>query len=150
MGDVIATADFVAVLSTSAFPNWTASPVIKHRIVRCEWEGSGEVQRECDFAGPEDVILNGDHDVDLAEMMGDLFELVLPVGCLAQRVCFSQEDEMWNQLNYYSFEGGDLFFAMLPGGRRPICSERFKLWIESQPDVARWIRFIRVHFRHAQ
>ena len=145
--DVIVTAEFLKMISQSEFTNWTTKPVFKHLIVHCEWDGNGEFAREYEYAEPEDVILWEQHNADLADKLGDLFELVLPIGCNAESISSARPHCMWKNVQYHSLSGGDLFCAQLPGGTVPMCSERFRSWIGSQPNVAKWVEFVPIQFQ---
>lgn len=144
--DVIVTAEFLQVLLNSEFNNWTTVPVIKELICFSEWTPGGEVNLPGD---PEDSILGGQHDQKLADQMGDLFELILPVGCVARSCKTAVYGNVWGELGYHSFNGGDLFSVQLPGGSKPVCSDRFKMWVEANTSAAQWLSFVPLKLQHA-
>lgn len=144
--DVIVTAEFLQTLRKSEFNDWTTIPVIKELICLSEWTPDGEATMPGD---PEDSILGGQHDQNLADEMGDLFELVLPVGCIARSCATAAYANKYGVLVYHSFNGGDLFSVQLPGGIQPVCSDRFKRWAESQTDAAKWLKFVPLTLRQA-
>jgi hypothetical protein len=143
-GHVIATEAMLEVLAKSRFKNWSVIPVHKAHIVRREWKQLEEVDN---WTGePEDIILSHPHDAECAAMLGNLFELVLPVGCTVIKYTTNKSITEYDlQCSTYPLE--DLFVAEFPGDTVPMCSVEFRDWIQTLEDVHPWITFCvaRIH-----
>ncbi|MDB5344810.1 MAG: hypothetical protein JWP89_3187 [Schlesneria sp.] len=138
--EIVVNERMLSLLRASPYRTWDTVQVIKAHVSRVDWP----IDSQHDSRGePEDQILGLPHDQACADELGELKELVPPAGALASRVSFSEEYDKC-QLRCSTFSGGDLFFTMLPGGRRVLCSETFKNWLESLDGVSCWIRFIPV------
>ena len=140
---IVITNTMLSALHTSPFKEWSVATVEKTQIVMSEWDGSDFVSAPGD---PEDFILNSPHDEACAQSLGDLWEIVLPVGCTAKgfKVSVNRSSMLIESVTYV---GGDLFFIQFPGGRSVACSSSFRSWIDSQPSVSKWLRFIPAEFK---
>ena len=123
LGDVVVTDDFKTQLETSDLTGIAFRPVIKARIVRIdwhEWSRDQEEPPEYPTSGePEDYVLENAHDAELAERIGELWEICVPL--LANP---SQADTDW----FLSTSDGENYV-----------SESAKTFLESR--VPEWVQF---------
>lgn len=79
---VVVTDAVRAAMEAQGFVGFDFAPVVKHRIVRLDWQGwdsSADEPAEFPESGePEDYIMQGVHDTRAAREMGELWELRLP------------------------------------------------------------------------
>ena len=81
IADIVVTNDFKHLLEGSGLTGFTFQPVIKKHIVFLEWEKWDKKSEEpLEYPGtgePEDYILERAHSPELAQQIGDLWELCL-------------------------------------------------------------------------
>jgi hypothetical protein len=132
VGDVVLDASGRALLERSGLTGFEFRPVYKALIVDLRWEESDlaadEPPEYPETGEPEDYILEAPHDPDVAEQLGDVWELVIPVTAVIgrPRLMVDSFHELHVQLD--SWNGADLFRGNGYGG--VLCAERARLWFE--------------------
>ena len=133
IGDVVVTDEFKRKLETSDLKGFIFRRVIKKRIVNLEWRkwdlykenppifpGSGE---------PEDYINERPHSPELANSIGDLWELVIKVSAKVKKV---ESQDSQTGLTVYliadTWNGDDIFRA--DDVRYVYLSSKAKIWLE--------------------
>ncbi|MBI9051188.1 MAG: hypothetical protein JEZ00_17325 [Anaerolineaceae bacterium] len=95
--DIVATDDFKLALETSGLKGFAFKPVIKKRIVYIDWETWDQNLEDPQFypesGEPADYILERPHSDELAEQMGELWELCLEQLALVEKV--KREGHSW-------------------------------------------------------
>jgi hypothetical protein len=136
---VVVTEAMRSSLAGSDFKDWSVKPVLKAHIVRWEWTQLTEADN---LRGePEDMILSRPHDPEVSQSLGELYELVLPIGC--HIVEFETNPSITTyELQCKKNPEGDLFRAKFPGTTLPMCSSNFREWIETLDEVRPWIKFV--------
>ncbi len=139
VGDVVLTSDAKAQLEKSGLSGFSFQLVHKARIVRLPWNEwdltAGEPPEYPESGEPEDYILERRKDSRLAEAMGDIWELVVPVtariGRAPKAQDFSFERMMSSQDRFVevdSWNGADVFRG--EGLASVLVTERAKEWLE--------------------
>jgi len=127
ISDVVVTGNFRKSLENSGLTGLTFQPVIKRHIVFLEWEKwdrTADEPVEYPSTGePEDYILGRPHSPELAQQIGDLWEV-----CLSEYAGFNEVQADWFRLQ------GPLYNFV---------SERAKVWLETT--VSEWVRFTQVN-----
>lgn len=137
--DLIATKRMIEMLSKSPFNNWSLRPVVKSHVAFWEWKNLAEASE--DAAEPEDIILRRPHDKTCAKALGDLFELIPPVECAVLEVKRNRSLTRCS-LKCDALPKSGLFRSMFPGGAVPMCSDKFRQWIERHQEIRKWLRFL--------
>ena len=77
----------------------------------------------------------------MAEKCGELYEVSVPVGCMADSDIDSSRDP-WRiyKVSESTWTGQDLMGGKLPGGTLIVATERAKLWLEKH--YGEWLQFI--------
>lgn len=140
VGEIVVTSGFKDALETSGLSGLCFQPVIKKHIVHLGWETWDSTALEPleypDTLEPEDYILLRSHDPDLANDMGDLWEISLGTHAQTER-----ESQMFKDripaiyLLHSSWDGTDWFHA--EGVSRVYVSEKAKEWLEAV--VPQWV-----------
>jgi hypothetical protein len=137
---LIVTDDFRKQLESSGLLGITFRPVVKKRIVHLEWENwdwNAEEPEEYPETGePEDYILGRPHSPELAQQMGDLWELYLEEHAVTTRTGTNFLDTTI-YLELASWDGTDVFRAT--GVLHNFVSSRAKTWL--QATIPRWVSF---------
>ncbi|HLK67605.1 MAG TPA: hypothetical protein VKU19_29415 [Bryobacteraceae bacterium] len=132
IGDVVLNVAGRKLLEASGLTGFTFQPVNKTRIVYLPWQDwdlKANKPREYPESGePEDYILERPSNAHVAEEMGDIWELVVPVTAKIGR-----PREMVNSFRELyvergSWNGADVFRGAGYGG--PLVTERAKAWME--------------------
>ena len=127
ISDIVVTDNFRKSLENSGLTGFTFQPVIKRRIVFLEWEKwnrPAEEPVEYPSTGePEDYILERPHSPELAQQIGDLWEV-----CLSEYAGVNEVQADWFRL---------------PGSLHNFVSERAQVWLKAT--VSEWVRFTQVH-----
>jgi hypothetical protein len=123
MGDIIVTDDFKKSLESSRLIGLTFQPVIKRHIVFLEWEKwdktADEPAEYPESGEPEDYILERPHSPELAQQIGEMWELCLPEYAKLKE---AQSDLFRRKGQLYNF-----------------VSNRAKRWLEKT--VSEWVSF---------
>ncbi len=140
--DIVVTDEFKQLLDRSGLSGFTFQPVIKRHIVRLDWEQWDKARDEPDeypeTGEPEDYILARPHSPELAEQLGDLWEIALDEHADIERVHVGPgpfDEEIY--LIESTWDGTDIFWAR--GIRRQYVSERAKAWLERA--AGQWVAF---------
>jgi len=134
IGDVVLNSQGRQLFEASGLTGFSFQPVKKARIVHLpweEWDRSADDPREYPDSGePEDYILERPHDPGLAEAMGELWELLVPITAKVARPRKIVESfrELW--VEHDSWNGADIFRGQ--GFGSPLVTERAKRWLETQ------------------
>jgi hypothetical protein len=149
---IVVTEEFRNRIEESALTGIAFQPVIKTRIVNLEWQKwdrAAEEPEEYPSTGePEDYILERSHSPELAEKIGNLWEVCLEEHAEAIRV--PRDPSKWGlkKWAFYdaqgdifivlsSWDGFDFFKAKAVG--YTYVSERAKNWLEHT--VSEWVGF---------
>jgi len=130
--DVVLTSDCRALLEASGLGGFTFQPVNKTRIVELpwhEWDLTTDYPPEMPESGePEDYILERPPNARLAQGLGDIWELVVPITAIVGRTrnIVDYFPERYIELN--SWNGADFFRGV--GYRATIVAESAKLWLQ--------------------
>lgn len=142
--DIVVTDVCRALLEASGLTGFTFRPVIKRHIVHLEWERwdrTTEDPPEFPETGePEDYILERPHSPEIAEGMGNLWEVVLGEHAVVERVPRgpgSTDNDIY--VVQASWDGTDFFRASTVG--YVYVSEQAKTWLEQV--AAEWVSFRR-------
>jgi hypothetical protein len=141
---LIATGGMRAVIMQSGFSGIKYRRVVKKHIGRWEWKSLEEADH---IRGePENFMLSLPHDEACSQEIGELFELRLRVGC---RLIRGQSNKKRDRivLTARAEPNLELFYALHPGGKVPMCTDVFRSWIDSLEDVGRWIKFVPAELR---
>jgi hypothetical protein len=140
LGDIVVTDAFKRALESSELTGMSFQPVIKARIVHFEWEKwdqtADEPEEYPDEGEPEGYILDRPHKPELAEEMGELWEVCLEEHAEVERVKVGRRS--WDVDIYVlgsSWDGTDLFRAK--GVGFIYVSEKARNWL--QKTVAEWV-----------
>ena len=117
-------------------------PVHKSRIVRLDWvlwQLDGDCPELLRFQEPEDVVLQGEHDHQLADEIGEIYEVLLD----SDGIIECDFDDGGNPLNTFldlPTRRLDLFSARTVGGFAvPIGTEQFVRGLSDE--CKRWLEF---------
>jgi hypothetical protein len=148
IADIVVTDDFKHLLEGSGLTGFTFQPVIKKHIVVLEWEKwdkESEEPLEYPSTGePEDYILERAHSPELAQQIGDLWELCLEecaevareqIGPQTWDVEIFVVQSSWNERDWFRAKGVGYNYV----------SENAKLWLERI--ASEWVRFEPVRVR---
>ena len=141
IGTIVVTDAFRRRLDTAGFEGLVFRPVRKARIVDLEWRHwipDGDPAELPDSGEPEDLLLERPHNESLAQALGDLWELVLPVGAQIERVQhgpYSRDVDI--VLLSATWSGADLFRAN--GVLYNYASERAQRWLTEE--ASEWVSF---------
>jgi hypothetical protein len=142
LGDVVVTDDFRGRMEALELPGIAFRPVIKARIVEYHWEGwdrSSERVPEVPEGGePEDYVLSRTHSPEIAESLGDLWELELPEDAEATSVRIGRGVFEF-RVNASTWQGAHLFRPK--GKRHAVATEKAKAWLQSI--AGEWINYQR-------
>lgn len=141
----VVTDEFKKKLETSGLTGLSFKPVIKKHIVHLEWEKWDKDAPDPEFypeeGEPENYILELPHSPELADEMGDFWELCTEEVADVDRVEFPDERSWMDRLKIYvllsSWDGTDFFSAKTVG--YTYVSEKAKIWLEQQ--VSEWLEF---------
>jgi hypothetical protein len=131
-------------LEESGLGTFEFVPVIKAKIVELHWEDwdrSRPLDEEVVVEDPEYTIISRRHSERAAEQMGELYEVQLPIGCVAHGYIDTTR-KPWRiyQVSASSWTGGDLIGGKLPGGTLIVVTQRGKSWLEEH--YGQWIECI--------
>jgi hypothetical protein len=146
IADIVVTNDFKHLLEGSGLTGFTFQPVIKKHIVFLEWEKWDKKSEEpLEYPGtsePEDYILERAHSPELAQQIGDLWELCLEECAEVERQQIGPQrwdveifvvQSSWNERDWFRARGVGYNYV----------SERAKHWLERT--VPEWVSFDPVH-----
>jgi len=132
VGDVILNAPGRKLLEASRLTGFTFQPVNKTRIVELpwhDWDLTADKPREYPESGePEDYILGRPPNARVAEEMGDIWELVVPVTAKISRPREMVKSFRELYVERGTWNGADVFRGHGYGG--PLVTERAKAWME--------------------
>jgi hypothetical protein len=151
-GAIIVTEVFKKVLEESTLTGLIFQPVIKTHIVHLEWQDwdrNSEDPKEYPLSGePEDYILGQPHSQDIADKIGNLWEICLEEHAdviripknlsewgLVKWAPFNATDDIFVVLS--SWDGTDWFKAQQFG--YTYVSEKGKAWLEHE--TSEWVSF---------
>ena len=81
IGNIIVTSSFLSIINNSKLSGISFQPVIKAHIVELDWKKWNLTNPEPDFypesGEPEDYILEREHSEQIADGLGNLYELIL-------------------------------------------------------------------------
>ena len=132
IGDVVLSSDGRKLLEASGLSGFGFQPVNKTRIVSLPWNEwdltTGKPPEYPRSGEPEDYILERPPNAGVAEKMGDIWELVVPVTARIGRPheIVRSFRELYVELD--SWNGADIFRGKGFGG--PLVTERAKVWFE--------------------
>jgi hypothetical protein len=90
IGDIVVTDDFRMRLAAAGFTGLSFRPVRKKRIVKLSWESwdrtAGLPPQLPDSGEPEDFVLSARHSSRVAEQLGEVWKVVLPVAAGVKRI----------------------------------------------------------------
>jgi hypothetical protein len=128
IGDIVVTDSFRLRLEAAAFRGVSFQPVIKAHVVNLPWhtwDRSAELPPEMPESGePEDFLLGAPHSPETAEMLGDLWEVILPVAAGVERLGHGGDQRI--VLALAGWKGEELFRA--EGVLYRYVSERAQEW----------------------
>jgi hypothetical protein len=131
VGDVVLNAAGRKLLEASGLTGFTFQPVNKTRIVDLpwhDWDLTADKPREYPESGePEDYILERPPNARVAEAMGDIWELVVPVSAKIGRPREMVKSFRELYVERGSWNGADVFRGHGYGG--PLVTERAKAWM---------------------
>lgn len=134
VGNIVVTESFRKRLDAAAFKDLSFRPVHKTHVVELAWESwdrAVELPPHVPESGePEDFVLSAPHSLRVAEMLGELWEVVLPVAASVERVKTSgnRSDRIVVLLNRWN--GEELFRA--DGVLYNYASERAQEWLHRE------------------
>jgi hypothetical protein len=141
IGDVVLNAAGRKLLEASGLTGFTFQPVNKTRIVDLpwhHWDLMADRPREYPESGePEDYILERPSSARAAEEMGDIWELVVPVGAKIGRPREMVKSFRELYVERGSWNGADVFRGDGYGG--PLVTGRAKAWMEKY--FGEYVRF---------
>jgi len=124
LGDIVLTSAGRTLLESSGLTGFTFRPVIKTRIVDLpwqQWDLTSDKPAEYPRSGePEDYILGRRADARIAEQMGGIWELAIPVTARIGRT-----PDLYLERN--SWDGADVFRG--DGYGSPLVTERARAWL---------------------
>ena len=131
IGDIVITNEFKEKLESSGLSGFTFLPVIKERIVELDWQEWDDTSDDPpifpDTGEPEDYILERPHSPDLAEKMGQLWEVLIEENARVEKV---EPKNIFSDTKIYlisdSWNGDDIFRAH--DVRYVYLSEKAKNW----------------------
>ena len=143
-GDVVVTDTMRRLLETSGLDGPSFVRVDKHRIVQSDWEtwdrNAAEPQVYPSTTEPEDYVLGQAHDPRLADMIGDLWELVAPVVGSAQIVEIIKGPLRFRVVASLPAKPPDVFrctgvrlFPFVTAGAKAWLEQRQLEWVEFDP-----------------
>ncbi len=131
---VVVTDAIRTALEPCGFTGYEFRAVVKHRIVRLDWHlwnrEAEEPHEYPDSGEPEDYILAREHDPQLADSLGPLWELAMPEIPGLQTPGSAT-------VNLAKYGGQDICQDHRWGYK--YVSARFKCWLEE--NVGEWVRF---------
>lgn len=130
LSEIIVTNELKVVLEKAQLSGMTFLPIIKKRIVFLEWEkwdlAADEPEEYPESGEPEDYILQKPHSKQLAQQMGELWEISL-----------EDHAELIPYQGISNWDGTDIF--RVKGQLTPYASEAAKAFLETV--AAHWITF---------
>jgi len=135
VGNIVVTSHFRKILENSGLTGFSFKQVAKKHIVRLEWEKWDPRTENPPFfpvsGEPEDYIDEQPHDPQIAEQLGDLWEICVDEGIDVKR----EMDEIY--LLSKTWNGNDIFFAK--STLKIYLSEKGKNWFER--NASGWVCF---------
>jgi len=126
IGNIIVTSSFLSIINNSKLSGISFQPVIKAHIVKLDWKKWNLTNPEPDFypesGEPEDYILEREHSEQIADELGNLYELILRV---------EAEIDRKNNFSIYEDSIPDLDFFMAKGVLYNYVSEKAKHWLSN-------------------
>jgi hypothetical protein len=108
IADVVLTSVARDWLAASGLTGFTFQPVLKTHIVNLQWDPS-EPEPVDPPEEPEDYLLDVDHDPEIAEMLGDLWELVVKPTAYEERSGILRET--WNGDDFFRAHGSAALYV---------------------------------------
>jgi hypothetical protein len=140
IGVTVVTDAFRRRLESAPFGNLGFRPVVKAHIVQLEWrdwDPDGDPADMPDSGEPEDLLSERPHDPALAREIGDLWEVVFPVGAVVDRILGPGGAATGIVVRAESWTGADFFRA--EGVLHQFVSERAQDWLGDE--LQDWVAF---------
>jgi len=125
IGDIVVTDNFKKSLENSGLTGFTFQPVIKRRIVFLEWEKwDGTADEPAEYPGtgePEDYILDRSHSPELAQQIGEIWEV-----CLAEYAALEEAHVDW-------FRRADMRYIFVSASAMTWLEKTVSQWVSFEP-----------------